>query len=596
VTGNLVRPAPGTFAAQSTTPYASGSGLEWVKVADLNNDGHPDLLTANFLSNDVSVLLSNGSGGFAAAVPYAVGTGPYTVDTGDLNGDGRLDLVAANTNSANFSVRLGLPGGTFGPKDRRARRPQPDRRRDREGRRGLAARRGHLELRGEHGVRVPGQWVGWIRRPPRATPPARTRTGSRLATSTTTAGRILVTANYTANNVSVLLGTVSGFAAKTDFAAGSAPLTLALGDLNGDGKLDAVTANSGASTVAVLLGNGLGGFAAPVPYAVPAAPVTVKLADANGDGLIDVIVCCDLSNSVSILANNGAGVLAAPVTFPVGTTPYGVALADVTGDGHPDLVSANFGSNNVTVVAGNVTVPTVFCPPFTNTMTGRIALLDRGSCAFGPKILAAQNAGAVGAVVVNDVPGVTAMAVAGGATIPAFMVQTTDGAAMKDALRTGPVRVKLESITSVRTDGTIDNTVVAHEWGHYLSHRLAGSLANQQGGAMGEGWGDFVSLLLTARPEDAKLDRCVPDRRLRGAQLGDAGQRVLLSGTGVIRIRRTSRRTRSRSSTSHKGRPCRWDPRWRWRPPTIPKCTVPARSGVQRSGSATPRSSATPRG
>src|SRR6185369_11102008 len=55
-------------------------------------------------------------------------------------------------------------------------------------------------------------------------------------------------------------------------------------------------------------------------------------------------------------------------------------------------------------------------------------------------------------------------------------------------------------------DGTIDNQIVAHEWGHFISNRLIGNasgLSNQVGRGMGEGWADFHAMLLTVRPEDA---------------------------------------------------------------------------------------------
>ena len=58
---------------------------------------------------------------------------------------------------------------------------------------------------------------------------------------------------------------------------------------------------------------------------------------------------------------------------------------------------------------------------------------------------------------------------------------------------------------ALQRDGTIDTQIVSHEWGHYLTNRLIGNasgLSNQQGGGMGEGWGDFTALLLTVRPED----------------------------------------------------------------------------------------------
>ena len=79
----------------------------------MNGDGRPDLLVANFGSNNVSVLLGNGNGTFQAQATFAAGSGPFSVAVGDVNGDGRPDLLVANHSSNNVSVLLGNGNGTF---------------------------------------------------------------------------------------------------------------------------------------------------------------------------------------------------------------------------------------------------------------------------------------------------------------------------------------------------------------------------------------------------------------------------------------------------------------------------------------------------
>src|SRR5207237_1346847 len=105
------------FVAVVGSPFASGgTGPLSVAVGDLNGDGRLDLAAANFTSSNVSVLLGNGAGGFAPAggSPFAGGgTGPMSVAVGDLNGDGRLDLATANQTSANVSVLLRNGAGRF---------------------------------------------------------------------------------------------------------------------------------------------------------------------------------------------------------------------------------------------------------------------------------------------------------------------------------------------------------------------------------------------------------------------------------------------------------------------------------------------------
>jgi MYXO-CTERM domain-containing protein len=144
------------------------------------------------------------------------------------------------------------------------------------------------------------------------------------------------------------------------------------------------------------------------------------------------------------------------------------------------------------------------------SLTGKIAVLDRGACPFVVKTKNAQTAGAIGVLFVNNVPGVPGAFIGTDATIqiPSLMVQQSDGAALKAVLaQPAAVNVTLES-NSLDRDGELDNGVVAHEWGHYLSNRLIGNgagLAPNQASGMGEGWSDFVALLMLVRDQDNLL-------------------------------------------------------------------------------------------
>ena len=82
-------------------------------VADFNSDGNLDLAVANFLDNNLSILLGNGDGTFQTHVNYPAGTNPNALAGGDLNGDGKLDLVTVNYTSNNVSVLAGNGDGTF---------------------------------------------------------------------------------------------------------------------------------------------------------------------------------------------------------------------------------------------------------------------------------------------------------------------------------------------------------------------------------------------------------------------------------------------------------------------------------------------------
>jgi len=82
-------------------------------VADVNGDGNADVVTANFSSDNVSLLLGDGRGGLAAQTTFAVGTHPASVSVADVNGDGKLDLATANYSSNNISILLNTTEGIF---------------------------------------------------------------------------------------------------------------------------------------------------------------------------------------------------------------------------------------------------------------------------------------------------------------------------------------------------------------------------------------------------------------------------------------------------------------------------------------------------
>jgi predicted NUDIX family NTP pyrophosphohydrolase len=162
--------------------------------------------------------------------------------------------------------------------------------------------------------------------------------------------------------VSVLLGNGDGsFQAPRHFAAGITPISVAVGDFNGDGVLDLAVANAPFNqpgTVSVLLGNGDGSFQDAHSYAVGTYPYCMAVGDFNGDGIPDLAVANRGDNlgrnrGVSVLLGNGDGTFQDAQTFGAGSIPRSVAVGDFNGDGIPDLAVANEGSGNVSVLLGN---------------------------------------------------------------------------------------------------------------------------------------------------------------------------------------------------------------------------------------------------
>ncbi len=152
------------------------------------------------------------------------------------------------------------------------------------------------------------------------------------------------------------------------------------------------------------------------------------------------------------------------------------------------------------------------CEPLTNAaaIPGHIALVDRGLCTFVNKVLALQDAGALAVIVVNNVPGDPfAMGGGGGESIviPAVMISENDGASIKQALESGPVNGTLQSLGPEELlDSDFDNGIIAHEYGHGVSTRLTGGPDNSDclwnAEQMGEGWSDWMGLMLSMRPGD----------------------------------------------------------------------------------------------
>jgi hypothetical protein len=157
----------------------------------------------------------------------------------------------------------------------------------------------------------------------------------------------------------------------------------------------------------------------------------------------------------------------------------------------------------------------VAMPPDPN-LEGKIALVDRGNCNTTYKLQYAIASGAIGLIVINNVDGDPPNNI-GNLDVPLAPVQPTekiyeqrpvviirkdDGEALKAQVAAGQaVTMRLTREPSVDADGTLDNQIIAHEYFHYVHHRLTDS-SSQQTGAMSEGWGDIDAWMLTVRPDD----------------------------------------------------------------------------------------------
>lgn len=159
----------------------------------------------------------------------------------------------------------------------------------------------------------------------------------------------IVSANVSSDDVSVLLGVGNGsFLTQQRYLVGVAAGAVEIGDVDADGALDVVTTGSG--SVSVLFGQGDGTLAAALPVATSNGPSNLTLADLDGDGDADIAVTG--SNNVSILISHGDGTFATPQLFAVGNGPNDLASGDFNGDGFLDLVVTNLSGSDFSVLNG----------------------------------------------------------------------------------------------------------------------------------------------------------------------------------------------------------------------------------------------------
>jgi len=146
------------------------------------------------------------------------------------------------------------------------------------------------------------------------------------------------------------------FQPQTAYATGSTPWGIAVGDFNGDGKLDIAVTNGGDNAVSILLGNGDGTFQPQLVYPTGTRPTSVVAGDFNRDGKLDLAITT-LDNTVNVLLGNGDGTFRPHVDYATGLNPQWLAVADFNGDGYLDIATANYGPNyepgSVSILLGN---------------------------------------------------------------------------------------------------------------------------------------------------------------------------------------------------------------------------------------------------
>jgi hypothetical protein len=283
-------------------PQAQLGGLAG---ADLDGDGHLDLVVTDPLRGTVTVLLNGGNGAFELRRSYSVGGGATALILADVTDDARTDILTLNHAADTVTLLRGRGDGRF-----------------------------------DGAPAIVGATSEF--------------TAMALADFDADERLDIAVTSELGGSLFVFLGNGEGeFAALPPLKLGGQPRALVVGELTGNGFPDLAVADFGRDQVMILAGTDRGSFEAPQRIAVGQGPVALAIGDFQGQGMHDLAVANMVSDTVSILYGDGRGRFPRVEHFPVNPRPTFLVVGDLNRDNHTDLVVGNDYSNTVSVLKGD---------------------------------------------------------------------------------------------------------------------------------------------------------------------------------------------------------------------------------------------------
>ncbi|UCG68410.1 MAG: VCBS repeat-containing protein [Thermoplasmata archaeon] len=295
-----------------TGEYETGDGPRFLFVADLDSDLDMDIATANYGDDSASVFKNHGNGSFATRVDYDVGSGPYSIFLADVGEDanGDLDLITADEQAFKVSVLENDGNGAFSNK-----------------------------MTYRVGTKPKGLYVEDLN-------------GDGFSD--------IATANWADDSISVLTNKGDGtFEDHVEYDTGDGPRFISISDLNGDDDPDIVCANQHGDSISLLFNQGDGTFASKIDYPVDDNPISVLCIDMDLDEDSDILTTNLANATISVLKNDGLGSFSQRIDYGTDSGPYCVLLGDINSDGEPDMITANNYADTVSIHYSNFP-PSIF--------------------------------------------------------------------------------------------------------------------------------------------------------------------------------------------------------------------------------------------